>query len=161
MIRLVPGNAVMVTIAMCRKNPMKGEWIYGITWKHVHFNNSLHFIVGTFCFHFKISFSSLLKIGFLIVTWLCCCHYCCWCCFFLLLLFLSLFSCLLLLLIITVTFAISVTITFVVVIVVVDVYVYVILMFSILLLLLNLLRVKFIVKSVDKWYKFYRCLFYS
>ena len=30
-IRLVPGNAVMVAIDICRKIPMTGEWIYGIT----------------------------------------------------------------------------------------------------------------------------------
>ena len=33
--RLVPGNVVMVAIDMCRKSPITGEWIYGITWKHV------------------------------------------------------------------------------------------------------------------------------
>ena len=31
-IRLVPGNVVMVTIYMCWKNPITGEWIYGIPW---------------------------------------------------------------------------------------------------------------------------------
>ena len=30
-IRLVPGNVVMVTIDMCGKSPITGEWIYGIT----------------------------------------------------------------------------------------------------------------------------------
>ena len=30
-IRLVPGNAVVVAIDICRKIPMTGEWIYGIT----------------------------------------------------------------------------------------------------------------------------------
>ena len=34
-IRLVPGNVVMVAIDMCGKSPITGEWIYGITWKHV------------------------------------------------------------------------------------------------------------------------------
>ena len=34
-IRLVPRNVVMVAIDMCGKNPITGEWIYGITWKHV------------------------------------------------------------------------------------------------------------------------------
>ena len=29
-IRLVPGNVVMVAIDMCRKSPITGEWIYGI-----------------------------------------------------------------------------------------------------------------------------------
>ena len=30
-IRLVPGNVVMVAIDMCWKSPTTGEWIYGIT----------------------------------------------------------------------------------------------------------------------------------
>ena len=30
-IRLVPGNVIMVAIDMCGKNPITGEWIYGIT----------------------------------------------------------------------------------------------------------------------------------
>ena len=30
-IRLVPGNVVMVTTDMCGKSPITGEWIYGIT----------------------------------------------------------------------------------------------------------------------------------
>ena len=30
-IRLVPGNVVMVSIDMCGKSPITGEWIYGIT----------------------------------------------------------------------------------------------------------------------------------
>ena len=34
-IRLVPGNVVMVATDMCGKSPITGEWIYGITWKHV------------------------------------------------------------------------------------------------------------------------------
>ena len=34
-IRLVPGNVVLVAIDMCEKIPITGEWIYGITWKHV------------------------------------------------------------------------------------------------------------------------------
>ena len=34
-IRLVPGNVVMVAIDMCGKSPITGEWIYGITWQHV------------------------------------------------------------------------------------------------------------------------------
>ena len=34
-IRLVPGNVVMVTIDMCGKIPITGEGIYGITRKHV------------------------------------------------------------------------------------------------------------------------------
>ena len=34
-IRLVPGNVVMVAIDMCRKSPIMVEWIYGITWKYV------------------------------------------------------------------------------------------------------------------------------
>ena len=34
-IRLVPGNVVMVAIDMCGKSPIMGKWIYGITWKHV------------------------------------------------------------------------------------------------------------------------------
>ena len=29
-IRLVPGNVVMVAIDMCRKSPITGEWIYGV-----------------------------------------------------------------------------------------------------------------------------------
>ena len=34
-IRLVPGNVVMVAIDMCGKRPITGKWIYGITSKHV------------------------------------------------------------------------------------------------------------------------------
>ena len=30
-IRLVPGNVVMVTIGMCVKSPIMEEWIYGNT----------------------------------------------------------------------------------------------------------------------------------
>ena len=30
-IRLVPGNVVMVAIDMCGKSPIMGKWIYGIT----------------------------------------------------------------------------------------------------------------------------------
>ena len=30
-IRLVPGNVVLVAIDMCGKSPIIGEWIYGIT----------------------------------------------------------------------------------------------------------------------------------
>ena len=30
-IRLVPGNVVMVATDMCGKSPIMGEWIYGIT----------------------------------------------------------------------------------------------------------------------------------
>ena len=29
-IRLVPGNVIMVAIDMCGKSSIKGEWIYGI-----------------------------------------------------------------------------------------------------------------------------------
>ena len=46
-IRLVPGNVVMVAIDMCGKSPITGEWIYGITWKHVYFNIFVVFIVHT------------------------------------------------------------------------------------------------------------------
>ena len=35
MIRLVPGNVVLVAIDMCGKSPITGEWIYGIMWKRV------------------------------------------------------------------------------------------------------------------------------
>ena len=46
-IRLVRGNLVMVVIDMCGKSPITGEWIYGITWKHVYFNIFVAFIVHT------------------------------------------------------------------------------------------------------------------
>ena len=46
-IRLVPGNVVIDAIDMCGKGPIPGEWIYGITWKHVYFNISVLFIVDT------------------------------------------------------------------------------------------------------------------
>ena len=46
-IRLVTGNLVMVAINMCGKSPITGEWIYGITWKHVLFNIFVLFIVDT------------------------------------------------------------------------------------------------------------------
>ena len=45
------------------------EWIYGITWEHVYFSISGHFIVDTNYFHFKASIVSLLFVCFLIVTW--------------------------------------------------------------------------------------------
>ena len=31
MIRLAPGNMVIVAIDICGKSPITGEWIYGIT----------------------------------------------------------------------------------------------------------------------------------
>ena len=34
-IKLVPGNVVMVPIDISGKSSITGEWIYGITWKHV------------------------------------------------------------------------------------------------------------------------------
>ena len=43
--RLVRGN--VVTIDMCGNNPIMGEWIHGITWKHVYFNTPGFFIVDT------------------------------------------------------------------------------------------------------------------
>ena len=33
--RFLPGKVVMVAFAMCGKSPITGEWIYGITRKHV------------------------------------------------------------------------------------------------------------------------------
>ena len=33
--RLASANVVMVAIYMCGKSAITGEWIYGITWKHV------------------------------------------------------------------------------------------------------------------------------
>ena len=81
-IRLVPGNVVMVTLYMCRKSPITGEWIYGITWKHEYFNISVLFIVDKY-FYFKISVSYyLLFLSWSWLGWLCCCHYCCFCCLF-------------------------------------------------------------------------------
>ena len=38
-------NVVVVTIDMCGKFSIIGEWICGITWKHVYFNISVLFIV--------------------------------------------------------------------------------------------------------------------
>ena len=35
MIRLVPGNVVIVVIDMCGKSPITRVWIYGIMWKHI------------------------------------------------------------------------------------------------------------------------------
>ena len=43
-IRFVSGNVVMVTIDMCWKSLIRGEWIYGITWKR-YFNIFVLFIV--------------------------------------------------------------------------------------------------------------------
>ena len=43
--RLVRGN--VVTIDMSGNNPITGEWIHGITWKHVCFNIPGFFIVDT------------------------------------------------------------------------------------------------------------------
>ena len=43
----VPRNVAMVTIDMCGKSSIKGEWIYGVTWKHAYFNISVIFIVHT------------------------------------------------------------------------------------------------------------------
>ena len=34
-IRLVPWNVIMVATDTCGKSPIMGEWIYGITWKHI------------------------------------------------------------------------------------------------------------------------------
>ena len=34
-IRPIPGNAAMVAIGICGKNPITGKWIYGITQKNV------------------------------------------------------------------------------------------------------------------------------
>ena len=59
---LVPGNMITVTIDMCGKNPITGEWIYGITWKHVYFNISVLFIVDT---------GSILKLVFPITYCVC------------------------------------------------------------------------------------------
>ena len=46
-IRIVPGNVVMVSSDMCGKSPITREWIYGITWKHVYFDISVYFTVYT------------------------------------------------------------------------------------------------------------------
>ena len=46
-IRLVPGNVVMLAIDMCGKSPITGEWIYEITRSHVYFKISVFFIVDT------------------------------------------------------------------------------------------------------------------
>ena len=56
-IRLVPGNVVMVTIDMCGKSLITGEWIYGITWKHVlafMFFVYYLFVYLIICLHFYI-----------------------------------------------------------------------------------------------------------
>ena len=56
-IRLVPGNVVMVTIDMCGKSSITGEWIYGITWKHVlafMFFVCYLFVYLIICLHFYI-----------------------------------------------------------------------------------------------------------
>ena len=37
----------MVAIDMCGKSPITGEWVYGITWKHVYFNIFVVCIVHT------------------------------------------------------------------------------------------------------------------
>ena len=84
---LVPGNVIMVAIDMCEKSPITGEWIYGITWKHVYFNIFVLFIVDTTSkINTKISVSyCLLFLSWWLLLWLCCCHYyhCCCCCFYL------------------------------------------------------------------------------
>ena len=46
-IRLAPGNVVMVALDMCGKSPITGEGIFGITRNHVYFNISVHFTVDT------------------------------------------------------------------------------------------------------------------
>ena len=46
-IRLAPGNVVMVALDMCGKSPITGEWIFGITRNHMYFNISVHFTVDT------------------------------------------------------------------------------------------------------------------
>ena len=56
-IRFVPGNVVTVTIDMCGKSPITGEWIYGITWKHVlafMFFFYYLFVYLIICLHFYI-----------------------------------------------------------------------------------------------------------
>ena len=35
---LVPGSVVIVAIGMWVKSPNAGDWIYGITWRHVYFS---------------------------------------------------------------------------------------------------------------------------
>ena len=65
--KLVPGNVVMVAIDMCGKSPIMGEWIYGITWKHVYFNISVLFIVDTSS-TLKLMFL-LLIVSALMITW--------------------------------------------------------------------------------------------
>ena len=56
-IRLVPGKVVTVTIDMCGKSPITGEWIYGIRWKHVlafMFFVYYLFVYLIICLHFYI-----------------------------------------------------------------------------------------------------------
>ena len=65
--KLVPGKVVMVAIDMCGKSPIMGEWIYGITWKHVYFNISVLFIVDTSS-TLKLMFL-LLIVSALMITW--------------------------------------------------------------------------------------------
>ena len=77
-IRLIPGNEFMVD--MCGKIPIMGEWIYGITWKHVHFNISVLFIVDTTS-SLKLVFPIPYFLSWWSLGWLCCCHYCCSCCY--------------------------------------------------------------------------------
>ena len=60
--RLVPGNVVIVAIGMCVKSPNAGEWIYGITWRHVYFNIPVLFNEDT---------TSILKLVFTTVYCFC------------------------------------------------------------------------------------------
>ena len=67
-IRLVLGN--MVAFDMCGKSPITEEWLYGITWKHVHFNIFVLFIADT---------TSILKLVFPTVYCFCLDGYFCGC----------------------------------------------------------------------------------
>ena len=142
MIRIVPRSVVMVTTDMCGKTPMTGDWIYGITWKHMHFNISVHFIVDTTSI-LKLMFPIyLLFVSWQSLQWLCCWNDCC-CCFFFSVLAIAIFIFVMIFIFTTVPFVVNVIITFFAVIVAVNVM----LMFSNLVVL----RVSyFTINSVDK-----------
>ena len=164
--RLVPGNVIMVAIDMCGKGPITGEWIYGITWKHVYFNIFVLFIVDTISI-LKLAFPTVHCFCLLwLLWWLSCCHYCyCCCCIYLSsYLFIYLFIYLVTYFLITFSAGSTVILSFVVVVAItfvafvlgvivsfcvcwVIVAINLMLMFSILVLLLVLY---FTVNSVDK-----------
>ena len=78
-IRFVPGNVVVAAIDMCGKITITGDWIYGITWIHVYFNISVHFIVDTMIILKSVFLNYFLFESGQSLEWLYCCYNYCFC----------------------------------------------------------------------------------